>query len=245
MTEVPTKFLPFDEVAEREMVKILESSPIYSHRGTSAWKAPTGFQWVQETIGVREHSFLVRSRDKKRVVEIPKYVVLVDSNDERLIFTSMQTLRPVVYVVPVSEMGSVGFTKSLDEFGISPVLDGEKLKKHSLPDVIVGLYRVRGEFFLWTWDSSVAELVHLPIRWFNDCQPDPVIESIEKVVYNPSRGVILGSGARIPHFVMSGSGKELVGFLRTYGDRLEREAFDRKIRVWSERIDGKKSAYLG
>jgi hypothetical protein len=239
------KYLPYNEAAEKEMVKQLEEAPTYSHRGTSKWQAPTGFKWNLERIGIRDHSSLVRMRDGKKVLDLPKYTSFVEANDERIILTSMSQLRPVIYVIPTEEMVQVGFTKSIAQFEISPVLEADKLAALKLEKVIVQVYRVGSESFLWVWDSASSELFHYPVRWFNDCNPDPVIESIEKVVFDSSRRVILGSGARIPHFVMSGNGKELIGFLRTYGDRLEREAFDRKIRVWSERIDGKNSAYLG
>lgn len=239
------KYLPYNEAAEREMVKKLESAPSYSHRGVSSWTAAEGLRWSQEKVGIRDHSFLIRSRDSKKVLEIPKYTTLVAASESQLVLTSMGQLRPVIYVVPTLEMQQVGFTKSLDEFAYSPILDADKLQKMRLPRVIAQIYRVHSETFLWVWDSAGSELHHQPVRWFNDCRPDPVIESIEKVVFDSERNVILGSGARIPHFVMSANGKELLGFLRTYGDRLESEAFDRKIRVWSERIDQSKSAYLG
>jgi hypothetical protein len=71
-----------------------------------------------------------------------------------------------------------------------------------------------------------------------------MIETIESLVYDSESNRLIGTGARIPNFVMSADASRLIGFIRIYEDQLAKEAADRKIRVWTERLQMARSAYL-
>jgi len=246
VSEVATQLTPFDEATERRLLGLLASSPKYSHHGVKEWSVPNGFKWFTETIARKETTYLVRLSDLKRVLDIPRYTTLVHSNTNSLCFTQFNCPSPTIFLVDVNQLTDTQDMKNLSQFRLNLVLNTARLKSIAtqLPAIIAQPYRLGNKFYVWSWNSLTSELNHLPVFWFNSAQPDTMIETIESLVHDPESNRLIGTGARIPNFVMSADASRLIGFIRIYEDQLAKEAADRKIRVWTERLQIARTAYL-
>jgi hypothetical protein len=247
-----TKFLP--RTQELRIQGIIDSTPRFAPWGAKAWRAPKGFTWnVFENNPVPE-AVLARDTDHNTVMIAQRYSYPVFVDDETIVLARSNDSVPAIYVAKVNELNTTlepplqvtkhnghCFFPSLNRAEINEMVP-------NLPALMVGHYFLEGAQYVWSWRPKTGEFHHLPLDWYNNSNPAIGRESIEMLRTDPSTGLVIGSGANIPSFVMTPDFKRMIGFIRTYKDGKLDESSVGLINRWNDRIAkqfGPSYAYIG